>query len=96
MHTCIPLGFMKRVQMPQIVLAIVAMHEILVKKMEATTPQSLDASECLGGNREAKSIRNTDVIFSGDMVNSIFTCLLFCDFHFARPWPSGCKKTYAW
>ena len=42
--------------MPQIVLAIVAMHEILVKKMEATTPQSLDASECLGGNREAKTI----------------------------------------
>ena len=55
-HACIPLGFMKRVLIPEIVLAKFAMHEILVKQMEATTPRNLDASECLGGNREAKTI----------------------------------------
>ena len=56
-HPCIPLGFMYEVLVPEIVLAIVAMHELLVKKMEAAAPRSLDASDCLGGNREAKTIR---------------------------------------
>ena len=44
---------------PEIVIPIGAMHQLLVENMEATKPRSLDASECLGGNREAKTITHT-------------------------------------
>ena len=54
-HACIPLGFMYEVLVPEIVLAIVAMHEILVKKME---PLRLEASMPPSASRESRSENN--------------------------------------
>ena len=61
-HPCArihPFRVYERVQIPEIILAIVAMHALLVKQMKATAPRSLDASECLGRNREAKKEDST-------------------------------------